>query len=227
MTETGMSEAAMTEATGALLALWNDIDPAFEPAYEDWHANEHVPERLTVPGFLWARRYAALAAGSGPRYLTLYGLRSCEVLESAAYRRLLAEPTPASALMRPRLRNISRWVCEVKCLRGSWEADPLFVQTTEEPDAASIAGTGAQEREMKNGTVESQRTMESGTDCLLARRLLDAAPLPWMNDNQAQAVRGRWLLAWTGQSANARPSDAAQRYTRLPVAGSWPPPANR
>ena len=111
-----MSDA---EGAGAILALWNDVTPELDAQYNDWHANEHVPERLTVPGMLWGRRYAALEGTGGPHYLTLYGLREVTVLESDAYRRLLANPTPMSARMRPHLQNLSRWVCVIRASRGA------------------------------------------------------------------------------------------------------------
>ena len=101
---------------GALLALWNDVEPSFEADYNDWQTREHVPERCRVPGVLWGRRYrlqdqpqAAL-----PRYLTLYGLRDEAVLESPAYRSLVNDPTPLSRRMRPVLSHLSRWVCRVQ-----------------------------------------------------------------------------------------------------------------
>src|SRR4030095_38350 len=96
-------KTAMRDAATALLALWNDVDPGFDAEYNDWHADEHVPERLTVPGILWGRRYGTGAGERMPRYLTLYGLQSADVLESAAYRQLLDQPTPLSRTMRPRL----------------------------------------------------------------------------------------------------------------------------
>lgn len=86
--------------TGAVLALWNDVTPDVDAEYNTWHASEHVPERLTVPGMLWGRRYRRLCNSAAPRYLTIYGMRDAQVLESDAYRLLLSRPTPMSARMR-------------------------------------------------------------------------------------------------------------------------------
>ncbi len=164
----------MAEAT-ALLALWNGVDPAHEAEYNRWHAQEHVPERLTVPGMQWARRYVALWPQTGPRYLTLYGLRDARVLEEDAYQRLLREPTPWSARMRPRLCDLSRWVCALvapqAAPQGAWLQVHLF-------DAAQAA----------------RHRADSPAD-LLAERMPDAAPLPWLRGGQALAVQGRWLVA--------------------------------
>src|SRR5688500_2038945 len=102
---------AMNDQATALLALWNDVGPELDAQYNDWHAHEHVPERLTVPGILWGRRYGRPAEDGAPRYLTLYGLRDAGVLDSEPYQRLLREPTPMSRAMRPALTNVSRWIC--------------------------------------------------------------------------------------------------------------------
>lgn len=194
--------------TGALLALWNDVAPAHEARYEDWHANEHVPERLGVPGMRWGRRWRAAPGTAGPRYLTLYGLRDAEVLESDAYRRLLSHPTPASAFMRPHLRNVSRWVCAVHRLdEAVLAADTLALWICDERNTAdSVADAFAR--------VDGP--------ALLAERADDAAPLPWLQAGQAEAVTGRWLFALGGpEQASAmrdRTPPGARVYVALPVA---------
>jgi hypothetical protein len=95
---------------GALLALWNDINPARSDEYERWHALEHVPERVWVPGFITATRYIANKSEQ-PRYFTLYELQSLECLETSEYRTLVNEPTPWSASMRPDITSFHRLAC--------------------------------------------------------------------------------------------------------------------
>ena len=53
----------------ALLAFSHDVTPGSEPDWTEWHDREHIPERLSIPGFLRLRRYVAL--GAGPRLLIL------------------------------------------------------------------------------------------------------------------------------------------------------------
>ncbi|MBS0339982.1 MAG: hypothetical protein JSS56_05615 [Proteobacteria bacterium] len=192
----------------ALLALWNDVEPGVEDVYNDWHANEHVPERLRVPGILWARRYAARPGTPMQRYLTLYGLHSPAVLDSAPYRHLLANPTPVSARMRPQLRGISRWVCDIRALQGEWDGRVLFVVTGE---------TQAQAQ-------EQLRALDSDDSAgsLLAQRIPDAAPLPWMNEAQGQGVAGHWLAACCGEKGPTPPGCGVLVYERRPVKDAWP-----
>ncbi len=102
-----MAEVA---AAGAFLALWNGIDPARDAEYNEWHAREHVPERLSVPGMLRARRYVARDDTTLP-YFTLYEMVSTAVLASAPFRALLDHPTPWSSSLRPSFRHLLRLPC--------------------------------------------------------------------------------------------------------------------
>ena len=43
-----------------ILAIWNDCAKGEETNYENWYQNEHLPERLGVPGFIRGRRYENL-----------------------------------------------------------------------------------------------------------------------------------------------------------------------
>lgn len=94
-------------APGALLALWNDVKPAYDAEYERWHSIEHVPERVWVPGFLAGTRYVSHASDR-PRYFTLYLLESLRCLETPSYVSLVEEPTAWSKAIRPLLQNFLR-----------------------------------------------------------------------------------------------------------------------
>ncbi|KAL0579439.1 hypothetical protein V5O48_002545 [Marasmius crinis-equi] len=54
-----------------------------EADHYDWYDNEHSPARLTVPGFLTARRYKAVDSQQ-PTYLTLYDLTKPSVANGPA-----------------------------------------------------------------------------------------------------------------------------------------------
>src|SRR6201999_3863034 len=43
----------------AVVAIWNGIAPEARDAFHDWHINEHMPERVGIPGFRRGRRYIA------------------------------------------------------------------------------------------------------------------------------------------------------------------------
>ncbi len=98
----------MMDLTGkAALALWNGVDPERRAEYDLWHTREHVPERLSIPGIVAARRYR-LGSGPLPEYFTLYDVDDAEVLSSPAYRHLLENPSEWSRTMRPSFRGFLR-----------------------------------------------------------------------------------------------------------------------
>jgi len=70
-----------------LLLFMTDIDPAHEGEFNRWYEEEHLDERMAIPGFITARRFQALEGG--PKYLAIYDLESPEVLQSAPYRHIV------------------------------------------------------------------------------------------------------------------------------------------
>ena len=197
----------MADQAKALLALWNDVDPELDAQYNEWHAEEHVPERLTVPGILWGFRYGRSAAHGMPCYLTLYGLRDAEVLDSEPYQRLLREPTPMSRTMRPALRNVLRWVCTLHEQPALDLGSDLAIWTL--ADGAEPA------RADGDALIDGSRAHGR----LLAERLPQARALPWLQAGQNQGIEGRWLVG-VPVDVIARPAESvgsANVYTRLPV----------
>lgn len=91
----------------AFLALWNHYPSAMTEEYEAWHTFEHVPERLTAPGMLGARRYASFD-GTENRYFTLYELQDLRAIEHPAYMDLVRNPTIWSAKMRRHFSDVLR-----------------------------------------------------------------------------------------------------------------------
>ena len=76
-----------------LLLMMTDIDPANEADFNRWYEEEHLDERMAIPGFINARRFTALEGG--PKYLALYDLefaRGAAVGAVPAHRRARASP---------------------------------------------------------------------------------------------------------------------------------------
>jgi hypothetical protein len=67
-----------------LLLFMTDIDPSHESEFNRWYEEEHLTERLAIPGFVTARRFQAVEGN--PKYLAIYDLESPDVLQSAPYR---------------------------------------------------------------------------------------------------------------------------------------------
>ena len=69
-----------------LLAVWMQIPERMEEEFTAWYNDEHVPERLGVPGFFGARRYLSLQGY--PKFAALYPLEDLAVLSSDDYLKL-------------------------------------------------------------------------------------------------------------------------------------------
>ena len=100
----------------AALAMWWDMAPAMRDEFEHWHSHEHFPERLALPGFCRASRWADHAAGEG--FFVLYELAQWEALASREYVARLNAPTPWSRALMPHHRNMVRSQCRVLESRG-------------------------------------------------------------------------------------------------------------
>jgi len=100
----------------AILAVWNEVDPAIEDDYNEWYLREHIPERTSVPGIVRGRRYRA-EQGS-PRYMAFYEAASMEVFTEGAYRTQLNNPTSWTRRVMPHFRFAQRGLCDVTASVG-------------------------------------------------------------------------------------------------------------
>lgn len=120
----------------AAIAMWWDISPERKTEFEDWHSHEHLPERLSIPGFQRGSRWAAV--DGGPGFFVMYELDEYETLTSPLYLERLNRPTPWSTQLMPHHRNMVRSQCRVVATFGAGVA--RFVLTLRL--APSVASTG-------------------------------------------------------------------------------------
>lgn len=97
----------LPEDAGAII-IWNDIAPEGREDFYAWHLHEHIPERLSVPGFLRGSRYIATSAETTPEFLTLYETMNADVATSAPYLARLNAPTAWTRSATSHFRNTSR-----------------------------------------------------------------------------------------------------------------------
>ena len=96
---------------GLLLTL-TEPPPDMEVEFNAWYDDEHLAERLAIPGFRSASRWVAdVPPGSG-KYLATYELDSPAVLSSPAYLQRFENPTPWSKRCLGKAVVFKRWVCE-------------------------------------------------------------------------------------------------------------------
>jgi hypothetical protein len=115
----------MPLAGKGMLLTSMDVDASDEVEFNHWYDREHLEERVAISGFLEARRYVAEKAS--PKYLCLYSTESFEVLDSAAYREKLANPTGWSTKVMARFKNMIRAVARITISRGTGRGAMLGV----------------------------------------------------------------------------------------------------
>jgi hypothetical protein len=101
----------------SVVAIWNGIAEEGRGEFYAWHVNEHMPERIGIPGFLRGRRYRAIDEATHPEFFTLYEVESFEVLQGQDYANRLNAPTPwtrkATAYFRDTSRGLARVLASV------------------------------------------------------------------------------------------------------------------
>ena len=129
---------------GAVI-VWNDIAPELREDFFEWHPRQHMPERLSLPGFLRGRRCVAVdSAESGMaatvEFFTLYEVADLAVLDSEIYKTRLAHPTEWSLKVMPGFVNNVRGGCRVLASYGQMLGGlALTIRLVFEDDAARSA----------------------------------------------------------------------------------------
>ena len=162
---------------GVLLLLFDVADDAIAE-HDDWHTHEHMPERLSIPGFLRGTRWTR--STPGPRYCVIYETESPAVLDSPPYRARLDAPTPWTTRMMARYSGMRRTLCEVAAADGAGIGGACLVVTF-----GSQAGRAAELRARLADTVVPRLSQRRG----IARcQLLEQARAAGMS--REQAIRG-------------------------------------
>ncbi len=100
----------MTLCSSAAMVLFYDIE-GDNADHDDWHSYEHFHERLSVPGFLRATRWAAVEGA--PKYMVTYEVSGVELATSPGYLDRLNHPTAWTSEMMPRFRGMIRGFCHI------------------------------------------------------------------------------------------------------------------
>jgi hypothetical protein len=82
--------ATKKKGTG-LMMVWADVPAYKEKEFNSWYNEEHLAERMRIPGFLSGARYEAVKGG--PKHLAVYELENVAVLEYDAYMKVRKNPT--------------------------------------------------------------------------------------------------------------------------------------
>lgn len=104
-----------------ILAIWCDPAPGRASDLDAWFQDEHLAERLAVPGFRIGRRYEAISGNR--RFFNYYETDTPPVLASATYLERVNNPTPwTRTIMSEVFRNMVRTACACVYRRGDYRA---------------------------------------------------------------------------------------------------------
>jgi len=98
------------------LAIWHDIAPEGRDTFYAWHGQQHMPERLGIPGFLRGRRYVGIDARL--EFFNLYETTDLGVLQGTAYTERINHPTPWTLEAVRHFRSVSRSLCSIGASTG-------------------------------------------------------------------------------------------------------------
>ncbi|MGH8766134.1 MAG: hypothetical protein ACRET8_10500 [Burkholderiales bacterium] len=101
----------------AAVAIWCDVEFGIKDEFDDWHAHEHTPERLAIPGFLRGSRWVSTDGRNS--YFMLYECESEATVTAGPYLERLNDPTPWSRKMMSRHLNMTRSLCGVEASFGA------------------------------------------------------------------------------------------------------------
>ena len=107
---------------GTILVVMMDVDPEHEDEFNEWYNDEHLPERLEIPGYVSARRFK-LEEGEGVlKYLCIWELEDGSPLQSEQYKAQRARPSllrdRANVHIRQRMRGLYK---QIYPLTGAFE----------------------------------------------------------------------------------------------------------
>jgi hypothetical protein len=198
-----------------VLAIWNDLDPKIETDYHEWYWQEHLLERLAIPGFLTARRYEGV--GSGPKYFSFYLTTSVEVLRTPEYLQRIHNPTEWTRRCMASFRNMNRTACRqtIDLGRGIGSA-----AVTMEIEAA--AGQGDSLRRKISDLLFPELLKSPGATGFLRCQLWEGDPGITDQKTAEQALRGgedkrvNWVVVIEASSA-AQAEKAGQRVGAYPL----------
>jgi hypothetical protein len=107
---------------GTVMVVMMEVDPEHEEEFNRWYNEEHLPERLEIPGYISARRFK-LEEGSGVlKYLCIWELEDGSPLQSEEYQAQQHRPSElrdrAHSYIKQRARGLYHQIYPVS---GSFE----------------------------------------------------------------------------------------------------------
>ena len=98
----------------AVLVNWGGIVEEKDIEYNEWHSKEHMPERISLPGFLRGLRAVGIPGTNiNHKYFMMYEAERKEVFTSKKYLERLNNPTEWTKEILSHYLSPSRTICSV------------------------------------------------------------------------------------------------------------------
>lgn len=204
------------------VAIWHDIVPEGRDDFYAWHGQQHMSERVGIPGFLRGRRYIGI--GAQLEFFNLYETSDAQVPQGSDYAERLNHPTPWTLSAVKHFRDVSRSVCAVAYSAGSAQGGLLatlrYDVATENADGHRVALCGRWLPGL------GQQAGIAAVHLLVADALASGVP------NAEQIARGvgngvpRWILlveGWGDEAAFRALLDAACEPAAMRTLGASGP----
>lgn len=212
----------MSLAGEGAVAIWHDIEPEGREDFYAWHGQEHMPERVGIPGFLRGRRYVAIDADL--EFFNLYEAVSVEVLKSQDYTARVNAPTPWTLRAVKHFRSVSRSICRVAQTTGPAQGGLIATLRYDVPDAMSASHKASLQRSVIPDLLE--RSGVAGLHLLMADAEASGVATA---EQQARGVANavpRWVLlleGWGDEAGFIELARAELSATRLDPLGAQGP----
>ena len=110
-----------------VLVVTMDVDPEDEAEFNKWYNEQHLPERMEIPGYVSARRFRLEEGEGALKYLCIWELEDGSPLQSKMYQEQQADPTAlyerVSKTIKARTRGLYR---QIYPETGAFEAHSGF-----------------------------------------------------------------------------------------------------
>ena len=92
MTESN-NENPLIHVGNTVLVVTMDVDEADESEFNEWYNEQHLPERMAIPGYVSARRFKLENGNNALKYLCIWEMVDGSPLQSEMYKDQNAHPT--------------------------------------------------------------------------------------------------------------------------------------
>ena len=87
------NEHSSIHAGNTVLVVTMDVDEADEAEFNKWYNEQHLPERMAIPGYISARRFKLEDGNNALKYLCIWEMVDGSPLQSEMYKEQNAHPT--------------------------------------------------------------------------------------------------------------------------------------